>query len=669
MTLRIGVDVGGTFTDLIAEDDERGAVAFAKVPSTPDDPSRGVLAAVEAAGEAIDLDRAELVHGHTVGLNALLERRGAEVGLLATAGFRDTLEIGRGDRGDPYDLFWQRSAPLVPRRRRLPIGERVGADGSVVLPLPEGEVREAVATLLADGVDCVAIAFVNAYANPAHELRAAEIVRGCGFDGEIALSHLVSGEYREYERTCTTVIDAYIRPRVARYLGSLDEQLRARGLGGDVLVARSGGGAMELAQARARPFESIMSGPVGGAQGAVALVEALDLGDAVTADVGGTSFDTCLIAGGRPRILHEGSVVGLPLQTSWVDVRSVGAGGGSIARVDEGGLLRVGPDSAGAVPGPACYRCGGELPTVTDAALVLGMLGHGRLASGLELSAELARGALEPPATQLGLDVHEVARGTMTIAAASMGGAIREITIEQGLDPRGMALIAFGGAGPLFATLLADELGIERIVVPPDAGNFSAHGLLDAEVTRAAARTRLLAVAEESLAAVAETLDELLGGLGAERRPDDDAEARLDLRYVGQEHTLTLELPLRGREPAIGVEALHERFDREYQRVYGHRMDGDVEIVTVRAALRAPREPRTRRVAPRGGSAVAADEISAFSHRRSSWATFAVLDREAIAAPVRGPAIVAEPTTTLYLDDGWAAEPVDGGALLARRSR
>ena len=392
MATRIGVDVGGTFTDLIFYDDESGDVRVAKEPTTPTSPEEGVVRAVRSAVPDDRIGSTHyFLHGTTVGLNALLERKGAVVGMLSTRGFRDVLEVRRGDRDEMYNLFWAPPPPLVPRRRRIPVTERIRADGSVHTPIEREDIRAAVEVFKAEDVACVAVAFINAYANPEHELAAQEALREFGFEGEISLSHQVSGEYREYERTTTTVVDAYVRPRMTAYLRKLEESLESIGLKGNLLVTRSGGGSMTFSEAEERPFETVQSGPVAGAEGAAELARKLDLGDVIAADVGGTSFDTALIQDGRPAVLFEGKVVGLPIQTSWVDVRSIGAGGGSIAHVDVGGLLRVGPQSAGADPGPACYGRGGKLPTVTDSAFVLGMLGEGKLAGGVSLDGDAAR--------------------------------------------------------------------------------------------------------------------------------------------------------------------------------------------------------------------------------------------------------------------------------------
>jgi N-methylhydantoinase A len=665
MATRIGVDVGGTFTDLIFYDDESGEVVVAKEPTTPAAPEDGVVAAVGSAVPDERVRRAEyFLHGTTVGLNSLLERRGAVVGLLATRGFRDALEIRRGDRDDPYDLFPAPVRPLVPRRLRLPVDERIRADGGVHSSLDEDDVRRALAVFGEEGVGSVAVSFINAYANPEHELAAERVLRSAGFDGDISLSHRVSGEYREYERTSTTVIDAFVRPRMSAYLTRLEERLRDAGFNGTLLVTRSGGGAMTFAEAEARPFETILSGPVAGAEGAAELARALDLGDVVSADVGGTSFDTCLITDGRPQVMYEGRVDGMPVQAPWIDVRSIGAGGGSIAYVDVGGLLRVGPRSAGAEPGPAAYGRGGTEPTVTDAALVLGMLGEGVLAAGIRLDRSLAQAALAPLGERLGLSVGDVARGILTIANASMADTIREISAEQGHDPREATLMAFGGAGPVFATLLARELGIGRIVIPPYAGNFSAWGLLGSDLTQEAARTQILPLDAAGLAAARATVDGLFSRL--EPRAGSAREVRLDVRYVGQEHTLTIAADL-----GSGVAEIRRVFTQEYERTFGHVMDEAAEIVALRASSRTPLPRRTEAHPAAHGDGRAPRMVDAHSFRRGERLPFALVERSSLGVGenVVGPAIVVEETATTYLDAGYGARVDPSGCLVIDDAR
>ncbi|MGI5154744.1 hydantoinase/oxoprolinase family protein [Microbispora sp. CA-102843] len=666
MTTVIGVDVGGTFTDLVLHDAATGEIRVAKQPTTPSAPERGVLAAVDAAVPQDLLARCRhFVHGTTVGLNALLERRGATVGLITTVGFRDVLEIRRGDRDDPYDLFWTPPPPLVPRRLRLEVTERVAADGSVVRDLEPEDVRRAAEVFAAEGVDAVAIVLVNSYANPAHEARAAELLRQAGFAGPVSLSHEVSGEYREYERTCTTVVDAFVRHRMGPYLHNLDRELRARGFAGELLVTRSGGGALALAEAAARPFETILSGPVAGAAAtarlAAALGPSLGIGTAVAADVGGTSFDTALIEDGRLPLLYQGEVVGLPLQSPWVDVRSVGAGGGSVAYADAGGLLRVGPRSAGADPGPACYQRGGTEPTVTDAALHLGMIPRGHISGGIELSEDAAARALAPLAGPTGIDgVDAVAVGVVRIAAAHMAQAVRGVTVERGVDPRGAAVVAFGGAGPVFGCLLADELDVDTVVVPPNAGNFSAVGLVQADIVRSAARTMVRPLDDTALPAVegvAQALFERLAQPGAVREVD------LDLRHRGQEHTLTIRVRL-GEDDLAAVSA---RFSEAYHRAFGHTLPDPLEIVTVRATGRVVLDADRPMVpAPPSGEG-GRGTTRLWSFRRSAWTEAPVARREDLDGVAEGPLLVVEPTATTYVDAGFAVEAHESGCLVITR--
>jgi N-methylhydantoinase A len=458
---------------------------------------------------------------------------------------------------------------------------------------------------------------------------------------------------------------------MATYLRRLEEKLAGAGFDGQLLVTRSGGGAMTFAEAEARPFETILSGPVAGAEGAAELARNLQLGDVITADVGGTSFDTCLITGGRPQVMYEGRVVGLPVQTPWVDVRSIGAGGGSIAYVDAGRLLRVGPQSAGADPGPACYGRGGTRPTVTDAAFTLGLLGEGRLASGIQLDREKALSALEPLSEQLGFEVDDVARGVLTIANANMANAIREITVEQGQDPRRTTLVAFGGAGPLFATLLARELEIQQIVIPPYAGNFSAWGLLGADLTQTAARTRIMKLKDDALQNANHVLAELFATLTSRAvvaRGHSRREVDLDMRYAGQEYTITVAVVSSGDGQIVAsTQDIQDAFTREYDRTFGHTMDEQVEIVSVRATLRTPlprraEEHLSRATQPDGRRP---RTLQAYSFTRDRRLPFQVVDRSTLGvdAVVTGPAILLEETATNYLDAEFVARVHPSGAL------
>jgi N-methylhydantoinase A len=671
MATRIGVDIGGTFTDLVYYDDESGETVEGKVPTVPNAPEEGVVNAVRGHVPKEVIEKAEFfLHGTTVGLNALLERRGAKVGLITTEGFRDVLEIRRGDRAEMYNLFWRQPEPLVPRHLRLEVGERVKADGSVFKPLNEASVAPALAALTAERVDTIAVCLINAYANPAHELRVEELLRAGGFTGGISLSHKISGEYREYERTSTTVIDAFVRARMSNYLKRLDGRLRDLGFKGTSLITRSGSGSMTFGEAEDRPFETIMSGPVAGAQGASEMARMLGIDALITADVGGTSFDAALILNGQPQVLYEGTIDNMPIQTSWVDVRSIGSGGGSIAHIDVGGLMRVGPRSAGANPGPACYGKGGTEPAMTDAAGYLGMLGPGKLASGISLDFGKAAKAIEPVAAAINQDTEATAIGILRIAASSMANAMREVSVEQGLDPRRMVLLPFGGAGPLMATLLADELRMTKIVVPPLAGNFSAWGLLGADMVQSAARTRIMDLTAEGVAAASDILVELFRSVSERGEHPTRAtvkSARLDLRYKGQEHWLSIEVPLEGDRIAAPAPEIEAAFTAEYLRNFGGTMTEAVEIVSIRATIRAPLPRRNQALKPAETQVGAEESVEAYSFGAKKRLSFRVVPRNAISEPLEGPAIVTESTATLYLDAGWTASTGSHGELVLIR--
>lgn len=672
MATRIGVDIGGTFTDLVYFDETTGETVEGKVPTVPSAPEEGVVAAITGHVPQEIIESAEFfLHGTTVGLNALLERRGAKVGLITTAGFRDVLEIRRGDRAEMYNLFWKQTVPLVPRRLRLEVGGRMLGSGAEYAALDEASVKAAVAKLIEEKVDAIAVCLINSYANPAHELRIEEMIREAGFTGGISLSHRISGEYREYERTSTTCIDAFVRGRMANYLRRLDGKLRELGFKGTSLITRSGSGSMTFAEAEDRPFETIMSGPVGGAQGASELAKMLGIAQLVTADVGGTSFDTALVIDGKPQVLFEGMIDNMPIQSPWVDVRSIGSGGGSIAHIDPGGLMRVGPRSAGAVPGPACYGKGGTEPAMTDAAAWLGMLGPGDLASGIHLDIDKAKAAIDSVGTHIGQDTEATAAGVMRISSSQMANAMREISLDQGLDPRGMTLLPFGGAGPLMGTLLADELGMNHIVVPPLAGNFSAWGLLGADMVQSAARTRVTDLVPGAFATVNAVLGELFATLEARSAAHADQSvktARLDLRYRGQEHTLSIEVALNGAATAEDEAAVLDRFVAEYARTFGGTMNQDVEIVSIRASTTVPLPRRELSYTPKRADGADDRTMQVYSFEKKARVPFRIIPRGRISGKVNGPAIITEETCTTYVDVEWTISNGKAGELILERS-
>jgi N-methylhydantoinase A len=675
MATRIGVDIGGTFTDLVLYDDRSGQVTVEKVPTTPSAPEVGCVETLRRAAigpGALDSCK-YFLHGTTVGLNALLERRGATVGLLCTEGFRDALELRRGARPESCDLNWVPPEPLVPRHLRCPVRERIDAQGVVMRGLDRRSVADAVKIFHDRGVNSVAVCFLNAYANPAHELQAAEALRECGFAGDISLSHKLSREYRDYERTSTTVVDAFVRKRMADYLDRVADGIKQLGFKGECLITRSGGGSMSFEEAHERSFETINSGPVAGAEGAAELVRALNLGDLVTADVGGTSFDTALIINGRPQLLYQGEIDGMPIQAPWVDVRSIGAGGGSLAYVDSGGLLHVGPQSAGAQPGPACYAHGGTEPTVTDAAFLLGMLGNGHLASNVRLDRDRALAALNKLAQPLGRDAHSVAVGIVKLACSSCANAIREITVERGIDPRGLKILAFGGAGPLLATQIARELDIRVVIVPPFAGNFSAWGLLGSDLVRSSSRTQLVRLADDSverIETIVRTMFAELESRGGDHRFSRQGarELVLGMRFTGQEYSLTIPVLWKNDKLSLSSAELRQAFLDAYEKTFGIILDNAVEVIVLRTVIRRSLSRQISRPVDKDPHvSETLQAVYSFAHERESTARSMVRSSLEEGRRQAGPAVIYEDTATTYVDADFSYGLDSNGCLVLMR--
>jgi N-methylhydantoinase A len=670
--LRVGVDIGGTFTDLVLRLPD-GSLRVSKVPSTPDDPGRavveGLAALLRAAGVAPG-DVVEIVHGTTVASNTILQKTGAVTGLITTRGFRDVLEIGRVRTPDLYDLTWEKPRPLVPRRLRLEVDERIAADGSVVRPLDEAEVARAAEALVRGGAQVVAICFINSYANPAHERAAERVVRRTVPGIDVTASYAVLPEMKEYERTSTTVVNGYLLPVMRRYLAGLAASLERIGVGAPLLVVASNGGVIGARQAGERPAFAVGSGPAAGVTGAARLGAALGEGNLIVFDMGGTTAKASLVESGQPTLtseyeFREGISVssrfikagGYMLKVPAIDVAEVGTGAGSIAWIDAGGLLRVGPESAGARPGPACYGLGGTRPTITDANVVLGYLNPEHLAGGeLPLVAGRAWEAIgRHVAGPLHLSVLDAARGIRDVANASMARAIRAVTIERGRDPRDFTLVAFGGSGPVHACDVAAALDIRRVLVPVSPGVFTAVGMLASDVehhfvratgglledagARARARARLDELRAEALATLAAE-----GYAGAQVRLQEQA----DLRYAGQGSELVIAIP----EGGLREDALREAFAREYSTTYGHASDEPLELVNVRVVATGVREHRLdfRELTVVGGLASEVRRRAVHARRDAPAVDTPVIARTAIGStPTRGPLVVEEYDATVVV--------------------
>ena len=653
----LGVDVGGTFTDAVVFDGAE--LHTAKAPTTPEDQSEGVLRAVEAALERAGVGPDAIdgfAHGMTVGTNALLEERGARTALVATAGFTDLLDVGRQNRPSLYHLCAPKPAPLVADELRFGARERVGPDG-VVAELAAGEVDRLADEVERGGAEAVAVCLLFAYRDPAHERAIAARLRE-RLAVHVSTSHEVLPQFREYERCSTTVIDAYLSPLLARYLGRLAAAARERGLP-EPAVMKSSGGVAPAAEVAAAGSQAVLSGPAGGAVGAGLLARLSGDGNAIGLDMGGTSCDVCVVEEGRVRRTDSRVIDGRPIQLPMLDVHTVGAGGGSLGWRDHGGALRVGPHSAGAEPGPACYGRGGTEPTVTDANLALGYLdARSPLAGGVELDRDAAGAALARLGSELGLDELATAEGIVRVANQEMVRALRVVTVERGLDPRHFALLPFGGAGPMHAAEIAAELGVERILCPRAGGVLSALGLCASVRRRDTVRTVMLSGAELSAERIADEVQALINGLGGDSA--GEPQAVYEMRYAGQAFELSIPGPTRP-DPAD----LAERFAAAHEKRYGHRdPGGEVVLVHIRLALVAPGAHPRPAAAP-GGRAEESRRKVRFD---GDWVSARILRGEPPAGThAAGPVVFELPETTLVLPPGWRAEVDDAGTIRAER--
>ncbi|WP_257628513.1 hydantoinase/oxoprolinase family protein [Haloplanus salinarum] len=669
---RVGVDVGGTFTDVVVADAD--GLATLKVPSTPDAPDRGVLDGVDAAGEAADLDPTAVdffAHGTTVATNALLEREWAETALVTTEGFRDAVEIGRQTRPDLYDLGAEKPSPVVDRDRRFEVPERLDHRGEVVEPLDTDAARE-VARAVADAdVESVAVAFLFAFEDDAHERRMATLLREAGVDAELSLSSDVLPEIREYERTLATTINAALKPVMNRYLGRLEDGIASAGVPAAMQVMQSNGGVASAAAARERPVNTLLSGPAAGVRGAAHVAGVAGFEDVLTMDMGGTSCDVSLVRDGDPVVSTEGTVGEYPVNVPMVDVHTIGAGGGSVAWVDEGGSLRVGPRSAGADPGPICYGRGGTEPTVTDAHLLLGRIDPGAFFEESADEATVREAVRERVADPLDLSVTAAAQGILDVANANMERALRVVSVERGHDPRDFSLVAYGGAGPLHAAELAAELDVPRVVVPRSAGVLSALGLLISDVVYEDGVSAVRPWSEVDPADLTERFESLIAerrdhladeGYPPERRRFERA---VDLRYRGQSFDLRVPLP-DGPLDDDALAAVADRFHERHERRYGHASPGEpVELVTLRLRSRGVVDPPALAMADEvaGTPAPRTTRTASFDGERHDTPVY---DRGALGpgAELDGPAVIEGTESTVVVPPGAAASVDDMGNVV-----
>lgn len=676
MALLLAVDIGGTFTDSVALDTSTGSASFGKALTTPDDLVRGVMNSLLDTGA--DVARASMVvHGSTLVINALIQRLGVKTGLLTTVGARDVYEIGRINRPDSFNLRFQRPVPLVPRKHRYEVVERLGPDGNVVRELDEAKLRETLQVVREEGFEALAVVLLHAYRNADHERRVLELVREALPDVYVCASHEISREYREYERTSTTVANAFVGPIVEGYLSRLEDAFAEHGMkDASLLIMQSTGGVMDVKRAGRECIQMLESGPAGGVNGASTLAGELNLADVIAFDMGGTTAKATVIRGGQATMAEDYFVgdyqSGLALRVPAIDIKEVGTGGGSVAWLDDANGVHVGPRSAGASPGPAAYGLGGTEPTVTDANVVLGRLEARNFSGvGVGLREDLAREAVGTLAARLGTSIEQAALGILQIATAAMADAVRAVTVRRGLDPRDFALLAYGGAGPLHAAAVTRELGCDRLLVPSAAGVFSAFGMLDADIRQDAVQSCFVRLAAPD---AAETLQRAYTELEGQARAEVESSGvplsgirtirSADIRYVGQEHTLTVQLP--DSEGLPDLEQVKKIFDDEHGVVYAHSAPGDpAEIVSVRVSVRGAVEQEVgARAAVTAEASPRTSRTVVFDDPETAVET-AVWDRDALpeGQAVPGPVVVEDVGTSVLVWPGSTVTRLPGGLL------
>ncbi|MEJ8567963.1 hydantoinase/oxoprolinase family protein [Elongatibacter sediminis] len=675
--LRVGVDIGGTFTDLVAFDDARGGMLIAKTPSVPGEYSAGVINALD---EVID-DYGEIelfINGTTAPLNAFLERKGARTALITTRGFGDVYVIRRSNRSRMYDLHYTHAEPLVPRRHTFEVEERLNARGEVVTPLNEADLRKIVGKLRQAKIESVALCFLHSYINPEHERLAAEFLRREAPEIFVSPSYEICREWREYERTSTAVINAYVSPILKNYLGQLETALTGRGYDDKVFLMQSNGGLIDSGESESKALLTLMSGPVGACVGSGVLSRKLDEPNMICIDMGGTSFEVSLVVDGKESVVLETNFEGFPIRAPMVDIHSVGAGGGSIAW-SESGALRVGPKSAGAQPGPACYGRGGTEPTVTDANVVLGRIDPDTFLGGrMKLDEEAARTVVGEFARSFEFGIEEMAEGILNVINSKMANAIRTMTISKGIDPREFSLIAFGGAGPMHAMLIAEELEIGRVIVPNVAGQFSAWGMLNADIRHDQSQPINLRLSGLDWEAVNQGYTDMETRLADLLKDEGVAEDQmrflryLEMRYISQEYTLSVPVP---DDVALGADdaaALKARFDELYLQNYGHsnpQEEAQVANIRVEArglnALQDQEQPALLADEDAAAPDKTREVVFAGQRRETPFVDRANLQQGEKRA---GPMIIVELSCTTVVPPDWEVEVDAMGNLLITKT-
>jgi N-methylhydantoinase A len=675
---RVAVDVGGTFIDFVLMDAATGAIRIEKIASISDQLPAQFLKGLMAFGVSIDAIR-HIFHGMTVAVNALIQERGAKVGLITTKGFRDVLEMGRGGRKPVYDFVKKNPKPLVERFLRREVSERISFKGEVLEPIDLNEIDREVGVLLSKGVEAIAITFLHAYAHPAHEIAARDRILARYPHLPVSLSHEIAAEWREYERTSTTVLNAFIQPIVKGYLDNLQEQLTGAGYVRPLAIMQSSGGVADVETAGRKPIRTLMSGPAGGVIGARFLCSHLGYKNVICTDVGGTSYDVAIIEDGKILERSQTEIARRPILGSLIDVISIGAGGGSIAWLDHRNGLQVGPQSAGASPGPVCFGRGGKEPTTTDAHLVLGRLDPDYFLGGrIKLDLASARHAIEQKiATPLAISLETAAHGIIAIAETNMANAIRTKTVERGLDPREFVKLAYGGGGGLFACSVAEELEVPRVIVPMAPANFSAWGILTSDYVDDEVRTQVLPFDDQHIGATLPVLKELseravnaVAGYGFERK-DIVLLRRLDLRFENQEYTITVDLEPDWMDAKTLLAGARDKFVTAHYRLYGHG-DPQANLEQVAIRCRAVGRVQAPEVAKLSTPRKVAAPKSRLVYFKSAGGVVptTIIERETIASgdKLHGPAIVDEWTMTTVVPPGWNCRCDDYGNLILEPS-
>lgn len=679
--MRIAVDIGGTFTDVALFDEQQGTVTPGKALSTPSNLVDGIMSAMGRTTDSpSDLDL--IIHGSTVVINSIIQRQGAKTALITTKGFRDVYEIGRINRPESFNLFFRKHRPLIPRDMIFEVQERVLADGTEEQVLDEADALQTAQRIRDLGFEAVAILFLHSYREPGHEIRMREIMQDVAPGIFVTASHELSREYREYERTSTTAANAYVGPMVSRYLGNLENRLSSEGFKGSLMIMQSSGGLCDVATARRQCVQMMESGPAGGVVGSMAMCDALSLNDAISFDMGGTTAKACVIRRGSPDLSPDyfvgGYNEGLAIRIPVLDIKEVGTGGGSIAYIDEGGALHVGPQSAGAEPGPACYGRGGDQATVTDADVVLGRISPERFLGGeMSLDGRAAKNAVDlQVAGPLGLTVERAASGMIAIAVASMANAVRAVTTERGLDPRDFTLVAYGGGGPPHAVAVARELSVGRVIIPVSPAHFSAFGMLLADVRRDYVQTHFQLWADMSMDELEVMYRELeqegVRELEAIGIPANQTvfERAADMRYVGQEHAVAVSTPANvGSEEAR--QSIKAAFDQAHELRFSHSAPEEpAQLVSLRVSVighmskpTLPRVPQGTATPPTEARRASRPAIVDESERATDCPVF---DRMLLLAGniIDGPAIIEEPASSTFMGSGDRATVNEYGHLV-----